>query len=716
MMKTKFFAAFAGILYLSCACAVTSTDGGYTFVFSGDYADQQTVSPTGTTCLVVLENANFNGGFSLPSTINGVETSGMKTLFKPKNETTNTFSKVTGGKKAEMVIDGKGVISLTGPDTLLDIPNLTVKNGTLKLKSTGVTTTKTAVAEINWDVKQEGGVIDLDIGVPGDMQIYGFRVGKKKEGKASFGEGEFRAKIGGWKSAAVYADSLAKSVEFKKKLVIDAELLGPEARFANVKCDLTLKNCNYNITMPESYASITNTRAFKSDKSIFIDGGTYEMSLPGPGSEAFSALDSIVVSNGTFNVFSSDDCFSAMTNIVVEGGQIYATSNDDVFDSNGNMTINGGTILAYTTAEGHEAFDVYPEETESGSSVHCLTINGGVIFATGGPKSAWPANMQVSPALKRSDKSGTAALALSGKFRSFVTSDSYISHALLPTGDFRLLLEIAPLDTFVEGFYTPAAAPKETSMRFQNFYVTSAIRTYQENVRFLEIYGSTSEGGTLAFGDVGEYIVLTNLSSNVVNLKDFRLTATKDGDDAPSVDVTFAEGEKIPANGFLKLEQADYSTRGWTKITNGEIVLALIDLEGATVQSGKADFDRYPQADGLGASLIATSFLELIHKSEWIPSFFPPAMEYGVPAGSAQPVFAQTSTGASVSVLNVDRDQFVYTYKCAETLEGLADADPVEITSFTPMTGATLLNLASDPTRPQMFYQLYVNYKKVVAQ
>lgn len=253
-------------------------------------------------------------------------------------------------------------------------------------------------------------------------------------------------------------------------------------------------------------------------------------------------------------------------------------------------------------------------------------------------------------------------------------------------------------------------------MRFQNFYVTSAIRTYQENVRFLEIYGSTKEGDALSFGDVGEYIVLTNISSNVVNLKDFRLTTTKDGDSAPTVDLLFTDAETIPANGSLRLNQAAFASRGWSKITNGEIAVALTDLEGAAVQTGKADFDRYPQTDGLGASLVATTFQETIRKSEWKPSFYPPAIEYGVATGSSAPVFAITATGASVSIRNADLSRFVYSYRCADTIEGLADAAEMEITSTTPMGDALLLNLISDPMSPQMFYQLIKNYRKPTAQ
>ena len=125
-----------------------------------------------------------------------------------------------------------------------------------------------------------------------------------------------------------------------------------------------------------------------------------------------------------------------------------------------------------------------------------------------------------------------------------------------------------------------------------------AVRT--DNYRYLRLHsfdGVTTNAG----GDTTEWIVLTNLSDSVaLNLADVHLVFCKTGDAVAKCDFTIASGT-IPAGGSIRLDQADYASSGWSKITNGNLDIAIYDEANDTVQSGKVaqgDFAAYKNKPG----------------------------------------------------------------------------------------------------------------------
>ena len=577
-------------------------------VFTGDY-DAPVVFDADDS--VILSNANFKAGITVAD--------GVTAKLKAATNTVNTVKSIDAAG-AEVRFTGEGTVKLEGTDTLATVSNLVVKSGVLQVKSTGVSVTKTPVINVLGFVEQTGGVIDMDLGFASANQVYGLYLANKDpkgaDGKAlglvyaRFDGGTFNAVVGATKSSAVYVDKGSVEATFKGGQVLDVVLKGTEPRFISAAGDISFKNCQANVT---AGSSVSGARAFKSDKRITFGDvdGHFVANLTGPDAEVFSAADKIKIDAGTFELVASDDCFSAMTNITVNGGLVYAVSTgNDVFDSNGDMELNGGTILAFATAEGHEAFDVDPEQTESGASVHQLRINGGTIFATGGKTADWPNNLVATCDIYAAED--LDASAYSGKYVSVNSTVGVKTTVKFPVFPQAKCAVLATCPYMAGGLSVSSAAPAAGSQGFHDLYVEGLVETNQDQLRFCEIYGSTADGMT---GDTGEYIVLTNISDKVVQLAGLKVNVEKLADydksgEAASKCLFTLTGGEVPAYGSVRLDQATYWNGEKKKITNGDIYVALTDSTGAVVQFGKASFDnaKYPGVDGEGASLIAISF------------------------------------------------------------------------------------------------------------
>ena len=580
-------------------------------LFTGVYNEPVTLSLDDK---YVFSNATLNAGLFIAD--------GVTAKLNAATNTENFISSISAAG-AEVRFTGDGTIKLEGADTLAVVSNLVVKSGTLTVKSTGVSATKTPVINVLGFVEQTGGVIDLDIDVDTTNQIYGIYVANKDLKDANdknlgviyalFDGGEFNAVVGATKSSAVYINKGSVDTTFKGGEVVTATLKGTEPRFVSAAGDLYLKKVTATVGMPEAYSTITAARVFKSDKDISITDGHYIVNVPGPGAEVFSSADTITIDDGTFELVADDDSFSALNRIKVNGGLFYAVSlSNDVFDSNGDMEINGGTILAYTTADGHEAFDVDPEETEEGENAHQLRINGGTIFATGGKSADWPDNVSILSGLNVFSGEDLTASTYSAQYLSLATELGTVYTAKLPTFSDSKCAILATAPGLTGTPTLSASAPSEGSQDFHDYYITAEVATNQDQLRFLEIYGSTNDG---ADGDTGEYIVLTNISDKVVTLTGLKINLekakdwTKSGESASKCLVTLTSGT-VAAKGSIRLDQADYTDAGWTKITNGDLYIALTDSGANTVQSGSVSFDNelYPDVDGLGAALVAIKF------------------------------------------------------------------------------------------------------------
>lgn len=418
-MKTQLSVLALGLFATVGAFGAASSDGGYTFAFSGDYSSVQTIEPTGRVCRVVLDKANLAGGLTVPE--------GIKVVLAPAAGTRSKASSIAG-EGTTLVLEGEGELLLEGPGTVASVSNLVVKSSVLKIRSTGASGLESAVVSLAGCYRQKGGSVDLDLTAGGDRTLFGISLtGKNPKGddgkreKLVYGEiagGQFTASVAGVKSAAL--KGAKGSVDFSIKgeeTRVTVSLSGEGARFIDVAGDIKLKGGRCTVGCLKTGGEAAEARVFKAGKDIRISGGAYSVRVPAKGAEIFSSDGAILIEGGEFDLESDNDCFSALDDITVNGGLVHAVSlDDDVFDSNGGMTINGGTILAFTTAKGHEAFDVDPNKTKSGRGAHRLTVNGGTVFGTGGKKSAWPVDLVRGPGVRLEAGAELPANEYSGRF------------------------------------------------------------------------------------------------------------------------------------------------------------------------------------------------------------------------------------------------------------------------------------------------------------
>ena len=233
----------------------------------------------------------------------------------------------------------------------------------------------------------------------------------------------------------------------------------------------------------------------------------------------------------------------------------------------------------------------------------------------------------------------------------------------------------------------------------------------QANLRFHTIYGSTLTGG----GDAGEFIVLTNVSDKVVNLEGLQVSCakTKNGvTDAPKCAITLGD-VNVPAGGSVRLDQADYFAAGWTKITNGGIVIKIVDRTGAVVQMGEAQFGLYPVTDEGGYALQATRFDNetplTATTNDWTAVFVeaaaPDAPVIGG-EGVASPIVVG-SDKVSITISNAASGH-TYGYKKSTTLAGLKDAEVVYFDDPAEADGVLTLEIPKVASEPSCFYQIVV--------
>ena len=574
-------------------------------VFTGVYDTQVAISASGS---YLLSNAVFNAGLKVADGV----VAKLKAVGTDESQINGVYA-----AGAEVRFTGDGTVSLTGDDTVMTVSNLVVKAGTLNVRPQHITADGASVIRVLGFVEQSGGVIDLGLDCDTSKRFYGISVlnkdPKDADGKAmgivyaTFGGGELRATVRGTDSAVVRVEKGSVLTKFKGGETVSAVLKGDGARVVSSAGDIEFRNCA--VTVGEEDA-VSGVRAFESDKDILVADSDAHLvvELSGAGDEALASGDTITVTDGTLELVTSGRCLDALNRISLNGRLVYAKSAaDDVFDSNGDMELNGGTILAFTDAAGHKAFDVDPEDGEQGENSGVLRLNGGVIFATGGEGVEWPTEMVDSKtAYVRNKRSfgDCRYLELVSEF-----GPHYVAKITEEKGRTIPIFSYCPA---YSGYQLLSSAPTTGDQNFHDFYITNLEETNQDQLRFFEIYGATAEGS----GDVGEYIVLTNLSSSqAVDLKGLKVNVEKrsdweeSGESASKCLFTLAEGT-VPAGGSVRFDQAVYWSGEKQKIANGELYIRLTDSAGEIVQSGKASFDnkKYPGTDQGGASLIARVF------------------------------------------------------------------------------------------------------------
>ena len=571
-------------------------------IFTGDYDSPVVITRSDS---YAFSNANLRAGL--------VVADGVIAKLKASADTVNTIASITAAG-AEVRMTGDGEIKLEGADTLAVVSNLVVKSGTLRIKSTGASASGTPVVKVLGFVEQKGGVIDMDLDVQSPNQLFGiFLANSSRSGAyALFDDGAFNACIGATKSSALAVAQGDVVATFKGGETVAAVLSGVEPRFVDSSGMIELKRCEVTVSMPQDCGAVAGARVFKTDKVITITDGHYVASVPGPEAEVFTAGDRITIDGGTFELTSSGDCLHACNRITVNNMLFYALSSaGNVFNSNGDIEINAGTILAYATAEERKAFAVGEQQPEAGEYPQQLRINGGTIFASGGLNTIWPQDLISSDSVSMFVAAGLLASDYSDMYLVARGADDVVTTARLPRfpqSECALLVVCTGLTAAPK----PAdIAPASGSQDFHELYVSVMGETFQDQLRFLEVYGSTTYGE----GDAGEYIVLTNVSDQTVRLGGVKVSCAKvdtknnNAIEKPKCQITLGSGTVAP-HGQIWLDQVDYSTNGWAKIPNGTIFIKLRDVTGAEIQSGYASFDNgsYPGVDGGGAALVAIRF------------------------------------------------------------------------------------------------------------
>lgn len=570
-------------------------------IFTGDYDSPVVITRSAS---YAFSNANLRAGL--------VVADGVIAKLKASADTVNTIASITAAS-AEVRMTGDGEIKLEGADTLAVVSNLVVKSGTLRIKSTGASASGTPVVKVLGFVEQKGGVIDMDLDVQSPNQLFGiFLANSSRSGAyALFDDGAFNACIGATKSSALAVAQGDVVSTFKGGETVAAVLSGVEPRIVDSSGMIELKRCEVTVSMPQDCGAVAGARVFKTDKVITITDGHYVVSVPGPEAEVFTAGDRITIDGGTFELTSSGDCLHACNRITVNNMLFYALSSaGNVFNSNGDIEINAGTILAYATAEERKAFAV-GQSSEAGEYPQQLRINGGTIFASGGLNTIWPQDLISSDSVSMFVAAGLTASDYSDMYLVARGSDDVVTTARLPRfpqSECALLVVCTGLTAAPK---LADIAPASGSQDFHELYVSVMGETFQDQLRFLEVYGSTTYGE----GDAGEYIVLTNVSDQTVRLGGVKVSCAKvdtknnNAIEKPKCQISLGSGTVAP-HGQIWLDQVDYSTNGWAKIPNGTIFIKLRDVTGAEIQSGYASFDngRYPGVDGGGAALVAIRF------------------------------------------------------------------------------------------------------------
>ena len=699
----------------------------YTGTHEGDIVINSAVWPDVTNeCTVIFDNASVNGRLILANDI--------RVALVLSNDTVNTIKTIEGPGAHLRLAGADGELKLEGAGTLVSVSNLVVKSGTLSVRTTSIAAAdegnKTKVIEVLGHVKQTGGVIDVDIGLETTNQIYGIYLKNKdlkdKSGDnlgiiyAEFSGGEFKATVGGTKSAAIYVNKGSVDTKFEDDFSANVTLVGPEPRFVNSAGDIKFRNGSFAVT---GTVDAVSARVFKTNKKISVTDGLFQIEVTGGGSEIFSTsidpedpkTSSVTFAGGTFELSADDDCVSADTLIQIDGGLFYAVSAaNDVFDSNGNMTINGGTIMAYALADGHETFDV---DAEASGNHGTLTVNGGTIFATGGADAKWPVKVVSGTGVVLLMEEGLYADGYSGKYLSLAGSGSVTYTAKLPAMSGNCAI-FATCPGFGGTPTLSGAAPESGSQNFHDLYISKAEVNNQEYLRMYEIYGSTAGGG-----DTGEYIVLTNASDKVVTLKGVKINVeklkdwTNSGEKESKCLFTLTGGTVAP-NGVVILKQEDYASAGWTKITNGDLYFYLKNVAGETIQSGELSFSLHEKgADGTGKALRAATFEKTIASTDddWkvVDSGTIKPQEESDPdapvigGGDIYDPIVVASDKVTIKISNAGIG-FTYGYKKSVTLEGLATAEPEWLAAPADEAGVLAIAITKDPAEPSCFYQIVV--------
>ena len=145
--------------------------------------------------------------------------------------------------------------------------------------------------------------------------------------------------------------------------------------------------------------------------------------------------------------------------------------------------------------------------------------------------------------------------------------------------------------------------------------------TQAEAVRVAAVYSSTLDDGAKAGdGDGSEFVVLTNVTAQAVDLAGVKVACCKsDGTRTPAELCTMG-AMRLEAGATVTLAKADYWPSG--KISNGKVEMTLTAGDGKLIQSLYFDADWWDgRCDGTGVYFVAKEFGDTVTDvSQWKPS------------------------------------------------------------------------------------------------
>ena len=139
--------------------------------------------------------------------------------------------------------------------------------------------------------------------------------------------------------------------------------------------------------------------------------------------------------------------------------------------------------------------------------------------------------------------------------------------------------------------------------------------TQAEAVRVAAVYSSTTDGG-----NVGEFVIITNVTSHAVDLTGVTFACCKHEDGAVPKKLFTVAGGRLEAGETMTITQADCWPSG--KITNGKVDMTLSAGDGTLLQTLYIDADWWNgRCDETGFYFVAKEFGDTVTDiSQWKPS------------------------------------------------------------------------------------------------